>query len=158
MDAPDIRLVVHYDPPLSLEAYVQEAGRAGRDGQPAYAVLFKSGGLARRAETLITRSYPTVNEVEQLLRNISSRDYPTERELSDADLDITRLPTVLHLLEEAGVTESSFVPGLYRVFALYGVQPPQDPQIIELLNEAGPVNLTSPTAHREAETAKAHRG
>ncbi|MGY2892836.1 RecQ family ATP-dependent DNA helicase [Deinococcus sp. UYEF24] len=142
VDAPDIRLVVHYDPPLSLEAYVQEAGRAGRDGEPAYAVLFKSGRLGQRARNLISRSYPAATEVEALLRNISKKDYPTEKELSDDDLDISRLPTVLHLLEEAGVVEYSFVPGLYRVFALYGVQPPQDPQIAALLEITAPVNLT----------------
>ena len=49
IDKADVRVVVHYDVPDSPEAYFQEAGRAGRDGKRAYAVLLSSraalGGL-----------------------------------------------------------------------------------------------------------------
>ena len=48
VDKGDIRTAVHLDPPPSIEAYLQEAGRAGRDGRPAQVLLLHAGGAERR--------------------------------------------------------------------------------------------------------------
>lgn len=67
IDKPDVRLVIHYDIPSSIEAYFQEAGRAGRDGHTAYAVLLfdptQDETIARRR---VSDSYPPAAYVERV--------------------------------------------------------------------------------------------
>jgi ATP-dependent DNA helicase RecQ len=58
VDKRDVRLVIHHDLPRSPEAYYQEAGRAGRDGDRARCVLLFNGGDARVQEFLIEQSAP----------------------------------------------------------------------------------------------------
>ena len=44
IDCPDIRRIVHWGMPTTLEEYVQETGRAGRDGQASIAILYRGNG------------------------------------------------------------------------------------------------------------------
>ena len=61
INKPDVRWVVHYDLPRSLESYYQESGRAGRDGDPAQCVLYFGAGDIRTAEFLIQQKVDPVD-------------------------------------------------------------------------------------------------
>ena len=66
IDKPNIRYIVHYQTPGSLEQYVQEVGRAGRDGHPANCILLFDPADLEIQERLQTLSRPTVWHLERL--------------------------------------------------------------------------------------------
>lgn len=70
IDKADVRLVAHIDMPDSIEAYFQEAGRAGRDGKPSWAVLLWNPADCKKLRQLVSVNYPSIDYMAQVYQYV----------------------------------------------------------------------------------------
>ena len=119
IDRSDVRFVIHFEVPGSVEAYYQEAGRAGRDGEAAHCELLFNYADTRTQEFFIDGANPgasTIRQVYQYLLNEADKDYEVHRSIEDiaegADVkNPMATGSALASLARAGYIERFDVPG-----------------------------------------------
>ncbi|GAC1314232.1 MAG: RecQ family ATP-dependent DNA helicase [Vulcanimicrobiaceae bacterium] len=110
IDKPNIRFVVHYDLPGSVEAYTQEAGRAGRDGDLSRCILLYRMSDTRVQNYFLTGKYPSIEDVQKIFETLKyfggQADGVSLADLRKiSQLPLTKLKVVLALLKKARFIE-----------------------------------------------------
>ncbi|MBQ7420407.1 MAG: RecQ family ATP-dependent DNA helicase [Prevotella sp.] len=160
IDKPDVRIVAHYDCPDSIEAYFQEAGRAGRDGQPSRAILLYNAADEPKLNKRISDTFPEKDYIRKVYDHLAyyyqiatGDGYGVSREFSIDDFCRKfnhfpiRVHSALQILQRAGYIEYTeeqdnqarvkFLVGRDDLYRLRGDSPDEERVIIALLRNYG---------------------
>jgi len=156
IDKPDVRVVIHVDCPSSIEAYFQEAGRAGRDGKKAYAVLIYNDNDFSKLRKRITDTFPDKDYIRKVYDCLaffyevgigsgfnSSFEFPIEKFCRSYRLFPIHVDSALRILDRAGYIEYNdehdhqarvmFILEREELYRLTGNSANEDKVIITLL-------------------------
>jgi ATP-dependent DNA helicase RecQ len=129
VDQPNVRAVIHYSPSFNVPAYVQEAGRAGRDGKQAYAILLHAPSDWRLLNWINDKSKPSERLAEKLRELLAERngfyiglpsklvDTLKEEVSTDERLNANELLWLLDTLMQAGTLDYAYRVGSVRLLA-----------------------------------------
>ena len=160
IDKSDVRTVIHYDCPDSLEAYLQEAGRAGRDGQPAKAILLYNNSDHAKLMKRIDDTYPPRDYIRDVYEHLAyyyqiatgdgygvSHEFNIDEFCHRFHHYPIRVHSALLILQRAGYIDYDaeadnqarlrFLVGREDLYRLDRVTPDEDRVIIALLRNYG---------------------
>ena len=160
IDKSDVRIVIHYDCPDSLEAYFQEAGRAGRDGLPAHAVLLYNGNDNGKLTKRVDDTFPPRDYIKEVYEHLAyyyqiatgdgygvSHEFNIEEFCQRFRHFPIRVHSALQILQRAGYIEYDeeadhqarvrFLVGRDDLYRLEQVTPDEERVIVALLRNYG---------------------
>ena len=160
IDKPDVRLVAHYDCPDSIEAYFQEAGRAGRDGQQAYAVMLYNKSDNAKLQKRVAENFPPREYIRQVYEHLAyfyqiatgdgfgiTREFNIDKFCQRFHHFPIRVHAALQILQRAGYLEYDAAPDRqarirfmlerHELYRLHDNTPAEERLIITLLRNYG---------------------
>ncbi|MCH5306507.1 MAG: RecQ family ATP-dependent DNA helicase [Prevotella sp.] len=160
IDKPDVRLVIHYDSPDSIEAYFQEAGRAGRDGQQAYAIMLYNNSDNAKLTKRIDDTFPPKDYIRQVYGHLAyyyqiaigdgygiMREFNIDQFCQRFHHFPIRVHSALQILSRAGYIEYDEAPNQqarvhfrlerHELYRLNGHAPNEERVIVTLLRNYG---------------------
>ena len=150
IDKADVRLVVHYDCPDSIEAYFQEAGRAGRDAKKAYAVMLYNNSDKRKLEKRIVDNFPEKDYIKDVYEHLAyyyqigvgsgyghTFEFDIDKFCNTYKYFPLQVDSSLKILQKAG-------------YIVYEADPNARARVIFLLNRNELYRLESTSPHEEA--------
>ena len=160
IDKPDVRVVIHYECPDSLEAYFQEAGRAGRDGLPAKAILLFNGSDSGKLQKRVEDTFPPRAYIKEVYEHLAyyyqiatgdgygvSREFHMDEFCQRFHHFPVRVHSALQILQRAGYIDYDeeadnqarvrFLVGREELYYLQHVSPDEDRVIVALLRNYG---------------------
>ena len=160
IDKPDVRMVIHYDCPDSIEAYFQEAGRAGRDGEQASAVMLYNHSDNAKLNKRIDDTFPSKEEIRQVYEHLAyyyqlatgdgygmTREFNIDQFCQRFHHFPVRVHSALHILARAGYIDYDEAPDLqtrihfclerHELYRLQETSPNEERVITSLLRNYG---------------------